>query len=512
MTRRVIVGSLAIGALAACSLKNLSRTTLAPEQVAATAGDHGGHLKAHLRDGGVYVLDGWRVDSAGTTVSGQGKQLDANRRLIRDGALSFPVASVALFELDSTTTSGSVAALGVVTGITVGLAVYCASNPKACFGSCPTFYVSDGERPLLQAEGFSASIAPALEARDVDALYRARPDSRDLEVRMTNEALETHVIRSVRVLAAPRPTGSRVFATRADRFVVATDLSAPDACTAPEGDCLGAVRAFDGVERSSRADSTDLAAKETLDLEFAHPADGRRGLVVAARQTLMTTYLVYQGLAFMGHSATEWLAGLERGGAPAVAAARGMGNALGWIEVLTQDERGEWVVAGVTGETGPIATDVKLVPLPVAGPGPLHVRLRLTKGDWRLDWVALAALGPEVEPLRLDPTEVRRAGAPDETARQLLLDSARVLTTLPGDAYTLVYRLPADFQNYELFLESRGYYLEWMRSQWLAEEDHARALQMLLDPQAALRALAPAFKRQEAGMDSVFWRSRYARH
>lgn len=512
MTRRVIVGALAVAVLAACSLKNLNRTTLEPGQVAAAASDHGGHLKAHLRDGGVYVLDEWRVDSAGVTVSGKGKQLDANRQQVRDGALSFPVASVALFELDRTSTSESVAALGVVTGITAGIAIYCATNTKACFGSCPTFYVSDGERPLLQAEGFSASIAPALEARDVDALYRARPTARDLEVRMTNEALETHVVRYVRVLAAPRLPGSRVFATPGDRFVAASELAAPDACTAPEGDCRRALHDFDGAERSSWADSNDLATKETLDLEFAHPPDGRRGLVVASRQTLMTTYLVYQGLAFMGHSAVEWLAALERGGTPAIAAARGMGDALGWIEVLTQDEHGEWAVVGVTGETGPIATDVKLVPLPAARPGPLHVKLRLTRGAWRLDWVSLAALGPEVEPLRLEPFEVRRAGVSDEAARQLLLDSAKVLTTLPGDAYTLMYRLPEDFENYELFLESRGYYLEWMRSEWLAEENHARAAQMLLNPHAALRALAPAYKRQEAGMDSVFWRSRYARH
>ena len=86
-----------------------------------------------------------------------------------------------------------------------------------------------------------------------------------------------------------------------------------------------------------------------------------------------------------------------------------------------------------------------------------------------------------------------------------------MLATLPGDAYTLLYRLPENFDRWELFLESRGYYLEWMRSQWLDEEDHGRAAEMLLDPRAALRRLAPAYKRQEAGMDSVFWRSRYAR-
>ena len=510
MTRRAVAFALVAG-LTACALKNLERTTLSPRELTAAGQRPGGYLKAHLKDGGVYVLEGWRVDSAGAVLTGKGRQLDPNRGLVREGELSFPVSSVALFELDRPTGSGAVAALGVVSGITIGVAVYCATNPKACFGSCPTFYVTDGERPILQAEGFSASIAPALEARDVDALYRAAPRGRDLEVRMTNEALETHVVRYVRVLAAPRPPGTRVFSTPGDRFVTAWLLPAVDACLAPEGDCRAALRAFDGVERSSQADSTDLAAKETLDLEFANAPPGPRGLVVASRQTLMTTYLVYQALAYMGGSAVEWLAALGRAGAPAIARARGVGDALGTIEVLARDEHGEWVVAGRTGETGPIATDVKLVPLPDSGAGPVRVRLRMTKGAWRLDWVALASEGPEVAPLRLEPVRVLRNGNDDEPARRLLLDSASVLATLPGDAYTLLYRLPEDADRYELFLESRGYYLEWMRSEWLAEEDHGRAAEMLLDPHEALRRLAPAYKRQEAGMDSVFWRSRYAR-
>ena len=302
-----------------------------------------------------------------------------------------------------------------------------------------------------------------------------------------------------------------MFSSPGDRFVAAQLLPPVAACRAPEGDCGAALQAYDGVERSAGADSTDLTAKETLELEFASAPGGPKGLVVASRQTLMTTYLLYQALAYMGGSAVEWLAALSRAGAPAIARARSVGDALGSIEVLTSGEGGEWVLAGRVGETGPIATDVKLVPLPDSGAGPVQVRLRMTQGAWRLDWVALALRGPDVEPLPLEPVRVRRDGADDESARRALLDSASVLATLPGDAYTLSYRLPEEFDRYELFLETRGYYLEWMRSEWLAEEDRGRAAEMLLDPRAALRRLAPAYKRQEAGMDSVFWRSRYAR-
>ena len=44
------------------------------------------------------------------------------------------------------------------------------------------------------------------------------------------------------------------------------------------------------------------------------------------------------------------------------------------------------------------------------------------------------------------------------------------IVALPGDAYTFTYELPENPQHYELFLSSRGYYLEWMRESWLREE------------------------------------------
>jgi hypothetical protein len=73
--------------------------------------------------------------------------------------------------------------------------------------------------------------------------------------------------------------------------------------------------------------------------------------------------------------------------------------------------------------------------------------------------------------------------------------------------------LPAREQNAprELFLESTGYYYEWMRQEWLPEENAAKAAQFLYAPATALRILAPLFKAREAGMDSVFWRSRVGR-
>ena len=393
------------------------------------------------------------------------------------------------------------AALAVITGISVAVTAYCIANPKACFGSCPAFYVTDGQGPVLQAEGFSASLSPSLEARDVDALYRARPTTRELTVTMKNEALETHVVRYVRLLAAPRPPGGRVLATPDGTFREATDLRSPDVCRADEGDCLQHVQAFDGDERFSLTDEDDLVRREMIEL-WLPPVEGTRGLVIASRQTLVSTFLVYQLMAWLGHSAGDSLAALERGDRAVREGLERIVAAVGGIEILAETRGGAWVRAAETREIGPLATDVIVIPLPTEATG--RVRLCLARGHWRIDYLASARLGSRVEPVRLAPASVRGTST-------RMPQTSGPLITLPGDTYAFAFRLPADPQRYELFLETQGYYLEWMREEWLSEESPRRAAQLLSDPEQALRDLAPEFKKQEAQMEQLFWRSRYAR-
>jgi hypothetical protein len=505
-TRTLVVLLCGVLASPGC-VQKLTREITPPEDV-AELDVKSSFLKAHMADGQVYVLSDWRVED--DTVRGTGDLRDMHRRVVATEEFAFPVDSVALFETNRRSVSPSVVPLTILTIISLGATAYCAANPKACFGSCPTFYVDDGKTSRLQAEGFSSSVSPALEARDIDALYRARPSGDELELRMTNEALETHVVRYADVLALPRPADGRVFATSDGEFREAARFVAASRCDAEDGDCREAVRAFDGIERFSLADSTDLAAREHIELEFTTAPGAELGLVIAARQTLLTTYLFYQALAYMGESAGTWLAALERSDPTALQRVNGVGEMLGGIEVLVEGPQG-WVSAGEIRETGPLATDVRVVPTGRSDSESVRIRLRLTRGLWRLDWIALVELGERVEPTRLQPFRVLREGEVDETARQALLDPDDALTTLPGDEYTLFYRLPEEHDAYELFLESKGYYLEWMREEWLKDENPARAAMMLFNPGAALRSLAPEYKRVEPEMEKYFWRSRYVR-
>ena len=471
-------------------------------------------LKAHTHDGRVYILSSWKVDSENQTVIGQGEVLNANRETLETGELTIPIDSVAIFETNTQHIPPEVQLRSVVLITSAALAgalIYGISQSGSFLGSCPTFYVSDGNRPILQAEGFSASVAPVLEASDVDALYHARPTQRHFEVQMKNEMLETHVVRHVDLLAVQRQSGGRVFQIADGTFWETDTIVEPSAADAPEGDCLPLLRAVDGQERFSEADSEYLAMREILDLEFENVPIGSDGLVIAARQSLMSTFLFYQGLSYMGRSAGQWIAVLERGDTNLEKAVTGIGETLGGIEVLLQDDTGQWVSVGEVKETGPLAVDVHLVKLPTIKRERVNIRLRLTKGHWQLDAVKLVKLGEQLDPVRLSPIAVNQNGVSADEAHQLLTDQKAVLTTLPGEVYTLVYQLPKDFENYELFLESRGYYLEWMREEWLKDENPALAAMMLFNPERALRVLAPEFKKVKVDMEKKFWGSRYER-
>lgn len=467
-------------------------------------------LKVHMENGELYVLSEWRVIPQPNAVTGTGLHYDVRRNVLRSGEHVIPVGQVALLETNRprTVAHAGAAVLGVATGLSLAVNVACAANPKMCYGSCPTFYADDGSGLALQAEGFSGAFARGLEETDVDALPTARSVDGRVSIVMRDEAAETHVVRSVHLLVVPRPAGHRI--VRAGETFFATGPSLPPlTCTAPDRDCSAAVAESDGVEDAPPTDPTDLAASETIALSFG-PSTGRRGLLISGRNSLVGTFVFYQLLAWLGDEAGALLAGLERNaaGSEHVRAAVTFGRTLAQLRVEVRAPGGEWLLAGTYDELGPIAHDLQVVPLPEALPdGPLEVRLASTRGFWKLDELALVQLAPAPAATRIAPSAVLHHEVVDEEALARLRDPERHLFTFPGDAYTLVYELP-DGADYELFLESRGYYVEWIRTQWLAEQSPLQIARFFLDPRDAMRRLAPAYTRIAPFVEAQFSGSR----
>ena len=467
-------------------------------------------LKVHLRSGELVVLLSWSLTSDGARLIGDGTRYDAARLPVATGPQSLAREDIALLETNDPQKVSSLAVFGL-SALTVffgAVSGICLADPKSCFGSCPTFYADDRDpRPL--AEGFSASVARVLEARDVDALPDLEPRGGRLALTMRNEALETHAVRRLRLLAVPRPPGTHVLATARGTFHALERLTTPARCRAPEGDCREALAHEDGRERRSLSDPQDLAAREELVLDFA-AVPARAGLVIRARQSLLTTFLFYQTLAYMGRSAGEWLAVLERGGRERAKELVALGRRLGGIEVSVADGDGEWTAAGSFDEHGPIAGDAQVIPLPPRPEGgPLRVRLRMAKGHWRVDHAQVGELGPLREPRVLAPVAVERAGKADPDALRALNDGERHLVTLPGDEYRVFFPDAGLPKATALFLESEGYYYEWMRREWMQEEDPAMLALVVQRPEEALRRLALPWKAREARAEDTFWNSRF---
>lgn len=511
---RILLSVLTLGvgaATVACGVARWEPELRSPATVPGGPSEDSPYLKAHLRSGGLLVLSSWTTAglSDPTGLQGSGSLYGPDREHLRTGTFTIAADSVVLLETNrlETVSSLGTAGLTVLAVTSAALSAYCLADPKACFGSCPTFYVGPEEGERLVAEGFSSSFARVLEETDVDDLRWIAEPREEVELVMRNEAPETHAVRGVRLLAVPTPEGAEIVVTGDGDLYAVRDGAAPIRCRAGAIDCLEAVRATDALEWFSEADSVDLARQEVVELEFP-PAAGPLALVLEARNTLLTTFLFYQTIAYLGDEAGAWLAEIERGEPAVVDRALGLARELGGIEVLVADADGAFRPIGTYDEAGPIATDHQAFPFRADDRGPLRVRLRMARGNWRIGRVTVARLGSSLEAVSVDAVE---AWGPDPDALARLRDPERYLVTQRGDAYTLRFRLPGGDDRLSLFLESRGYYYEWLREEWRGEESPLMAGLVFTDPARALRYLAPPFKARESTMEETFWSSRFRR-
>ncbi len=479
------------------------------------------YLKAHLRDGDLYVLwDSWQLDTTQGLLLGEGDQYNVYRKKVYQGKVTIPLDSVVIFETNTplkdihneeVTISTLIFALNVVG------AIACLVNPKACFGSCPTFYTNESDNVhYASAEGFSNAISPSMEDSDIDALGRWEIADSIFSIKMKNEALETHYVKNVHLRACPLKDQERVYQSPSDKFYLCESIYLPSLAEAAEGDITSLLKAEDKQERFSLADEKNLSSKEEIFLTFEGVEDAKNlGLVLSFRQMLMTTYFIYSALDYMGDEAGYIFAEIERGSDLKDKLKSGLKAELGDIDVyFWSEKKTEWVFQGSFYETGPIAINQQFIPLCSIDSHhfdkQLKLKLVLNKGLWRIDYLALTRLKAEVIPQEIPVQRVVRQGSFDEEALKRLRNSNQYLVTMPGDEYEFHFALPEKNGNrtYELFLYSKGYYLEWMRDEWVQDKDLRKLKQMIDKPKKYLKSEAKAYKLYEQEMEDVFWGSR----
>ena len=428
-------------------------------------------VKAHLRDGST-VLYRRGVTVAAESLMGPGTRYGIT---LADSA---PVTAVAIADVagmesfrrvNEPVPSAALSLLG-----TAALGALGAAIAVAIFGSCPTIYSDSAGHQLLEAEGFSYSIAPLFEARDVDRL-RALPDARGqvrLEVR--NEAAETHFLNQLELLdvehlpgetVLPDPEGRPVAAQSVAALAPVLDRAGRDVSTllaAADGQLFASDT---GRVRSARAG--DLYDELTFTLP-AMPADSAL-VVLRLRNSLLTTVLFYDVMIrAQGARALDWMGADLADLGSVVELGRWYRREMGLrVEV---ERAGAWTEVAWIRDVGPIAFEEVGIAVPVTPGAPTRVRLVFPADSWRIDALG-AGIGlrrPAYRRVAL-AAALGRDGADIPAVRERLASpDASYLETRPGQYFTAVFQTaPAPAGTRTLLLATQGYYTEWLRPAWL---------------------------------------------
>jgi hypothetical protein len=473
-------------------------------------------LKAHLKNGDICILkDTWQVDTVQNLVNGNGLRYDFNRIHTFTGNISIPIDSVAIFETNTKIVNPEnqrITALTLLAGVDVAVGIICLSMPKACFGSCPTFYINENDNfHYADAEGFSNAIAPSMEYYDVDALDNKPISDHSFSITMKNEALETHCVNDVKLLAYPRKKGERIYHSQKNDYYLCENNYPIQRATGNEGDITAVLQKEDRQERCSAPDENNLSSKEEIYLTFDQVNNQNGlGLIVNFRQTLMTTYFIYSALGYMGDEMGDIFAKMETNTATSDKLNGGIKKELGNIDIyLWSEQKNDWVLQNGVYETGPIAINRQMLPLKNSGSGStVQLKIVLNKGLWRMDYLALTNIKEKVKPLEIAPSSILDKGKIDHKALSSINDPKKYLISMPGSAYKFNFDLPKHNDDYELFLYSKGYYLEWMREHWIKDKNLLKLRQMVEQPKKYLRVEAEAYKRYETNMEQEFWNSK----
>ena len=484
---RVILSTIALSFVAGCVH---AFWTVEPKQVELPANGVATEqriinspVKVHLRDGGTVVFrEG--VTLSGRELYGIGRAyrlLDDITVTARDRVPLDSVVGVETFDgklLTAQSATVSIAATGLAALGTAALLV-------AIFGSCPTVYADTGAAGTLQAEGFSYAIAPLLEHRDVDPLnVKPGPDG-IIRLELRNEALETHFINHIELLAVKRPAGAVIVPDQGGKLTVVSDMRPLTLARDRAGRDVRSVLASADGDLFATAPATVNAAHagdldDWIDLETdALPAGDSVAVVLRLRNSLLNTVLLYDGI-LGGHDAADWLTtGLQQ-----------IGTALDLSRWYTRTMGMHVTVDGVAlpnatareharlGDVGPIAfRDVAIVlPRPTTAARAMRVRLRFVADDWRIDRAHFAGVVSRPTPASIPvarvvaPNPARGGPAALDTAAVRALGDADndYLETRPGQRMTLEFATKADSSTTYL-IAWQGWYREWIRGSWLAE-------------------------------------------
>lgn len=431
-------------------------------------------VKAHLLDGSTMVFPtGVQLLNNRITARGTGRRYaPGDTAFVIAG--SVPIDSVVGMEVFDARTNVAASVVGTIGAVALGT-VATAALAIALFGSCPTFYADSAGTELLQGEGFSYSIAPLFEQRDVDRLRLTRATDGKIVLRVRNEALETHYINHVELLEIERQPDELGLGDNNGQPLALKNLSVPSRVRDRSGrEIRPKISALEGDVYSTHDDIMRSVSATDLDdyLEFAIPAGAGLdsvALVLDMRNSLLNTVLLYDHiLGAQGIESLDFLGKDLNRISGAVDLGRWYATNMG-MRVSVRDGTSYRQVARL-GDSGPIAFHKVAVMLPVVkGEDSVRIRLSFVADNWRIDGISVSTDWRRPKFRYVSPSRVMM---PHPQQNQVALAAVadpdeRYLMTSPGQSLSVEFDVGENTSERSWLLASQGYYTEWVRGSWI---------------------------------------------
>jgi hypothetical protein len=365
----------------------------------------------------------------------------------------------------------------------------------------------------MVAELFSTSISPSLARDDLDRLTTLT-SAEPMPVRITNEALETHVIDRLEFIVVPHGHDERVLPAGDGRirFVGTSTLSLLHASAQDTSIRARIVDADTEAWRSGPERLRTLppsAPFDEIDLMLNAAGHDSIDLEVRWRNTLLTTVLLYDiVLGDQGLKALAWQNWLDTD--PLYARA---------FEVLYERYSGirihvwsgtEWVEVEHLRDAGPIVWRDEVRAIPTFGQDTLRVRLSCLADNVLLDRVrATVPVTRSIQPYVASWEVVQTTAVPQDSIRSAVAfaDGAALIHD-PGSLTEILVTPPTAMEYGTLLVRSRGFYYEWIRSSWLARPTLITP-EALLAGDAMIERLTDRWMRVHVDIESDFQRTTF---
>ncbi len=398
------------------------------------------------------------------------------------------------------------------------IGIYCISCPKCCFGSCPTVYINDGKDYRLEAELFSECISKQLESNDID-LLKQNVDNDSLELKITNEALETHYINKFEVAVAMHPSGTELYPGISDSLLLFSSHSAPIGAVTKDGENITQLLSKDDNKyyRTGVSKISELKNGPVYDwIDIKVPSSGRSftKMLLKYRNTLLSTTLLYDVvLGSQGAAGLSWTHRMNED--PVYASQFKMVyDAFSGIRIKLF-ENGSWKYLGKFKDAGPLNWKYIAAEIPSSGAGNTLIRLEFIPDNFMIDYITFDTTTPAgnyVNTETVYPAEIIGNGRnqTDSVLSYIKKDDRNYLKTDPGDCYYFTYKIPAGKNLVKtVLIYSKGYYNEWIRGSWINNKNYSYTFN-LYDINGTLVHMAESWINNSELLEKEFFHSRFS--